>query len=212
MPKQRHFASAYAAVILYYGEPAYLVQPVRAKSRRIWQTRPLMVTRSIMFLFLTLSLASSRYFGWLLTLTDCQDRTALLKAIDYRNLAAVRTLIKAGANVNLRAKADYYSTPLQAAVSKGCMNMAQYLLENGADVNAPPHDIDGATALQFAALEGYTGTAVLLLDKGADVNAPPARLDGRTALERAAKHGRKDMVQLLLTQIIGAGNEQTELH
>jgi ankyrin repeat protein len=142
-----------------------------------------------------------------------ETRTALLEAINENNLATVKKLIMAGADVNAEIKGDIISTPLQAAAEKGSIDIVKLLLEHGANVNAPPHYRYGATALQFAAIGGYTGIAVLLLEKGADVNALPAQIDGRTALEGAAEHGRKDMVRILLiarAQTIGDGGKQYE--
>jgi ankyrin repeat protein len=144
---------------------------------------------------------------------DYGKGTALLEAIDFKDLVVVNELINAGADVNPETRANISHTPLQMAAQTGSIDIVHLLLEHGADVNAPPHYRNGATALQFAAIGGYAGIALLLLEKGADVNASPAQVDGRTALEGAAEHGRKDMVQLLLNagaQIIGIGGEQYE--
>jgi Ankyrin repeats (3 copies) len=144
---------------------------------------------------------------------ESPKRTALLAAIDQKNLALVKALAAAGADANANLTAGIIRTPLQLAVEKASMDIVHVLLQYGADVNAPPHERYGATALQFAAIGGYVGIAYLLLDRGAEVNASPAKIGGRTALEGAAEHGRIDVLQLLLNagaQIIGAGDEQYE--
>jgi len=145
--------------------------------------------------------------------TESPNNTALLAAINQKNIALVTALIAAGVDVNAGLTVRISRTPLQLAVEKGSMDIVHVLLKHGADVNAPPYDRYGATALQFAAIGGYVGIAYLLLERGADVNASPAKIGGRTALEGAAEHGRIDVLQLLLNagaQVIGPGGEQYE--
>lgn len=144
---------------------------------------------------------------------ESTNSTALLVAINQKNLALVNALIAAGVDVNASLTARISRTPLQLAVEEGSMDIVHVLLKHGADVNASPYDRYGATALQFAAIGGYVGIAHLLLERGAEVNAPPAKIGGRTALEGAAEHGRIDVLQLLLNagaQVIGPGGEQYE--
>jgi ankyrin repeat protein len=144
---------------------------------------------------------------------ESTNSTALLVAINQKNLALVNALIAAGVDVNASLTACISRTPLQLAVEEGSMDIVHVLLKHGADVNASPYDRYGATALQFAAIGGYVGIAHLLLERGAEVNAPPAKIGGRTALEGAAEHGRIDVLQLLLNagaQVIGPGGEQYE--
>ena len=123
--------------------------------------------------------------------------TALLSAIDKRDVQKVQLLIDAGADVNWPARRGIKRTPLQMAAEVGSIQLAQFLIDKGGLVNAQPARKRGATALQLAAIGGYVGIAELLLDNGADVNAPPAEMDGRTALEGAAEHGRIDMLGVL---------------
>jgi ankyrin repeat protein len=124
---------------------------------------------------------------------ESSNSTALLAAIDQKNLALVDALVAAGANVNASLTVRISRTPLQLAVEKGSMDIVHVLLKHGADVNAPAYDRYGATALQFAAIGGYVGIAYLLLERGAEVNASAAKIGGRTALEGAAEHGRIDV-------------------
>ena len=123
--------------------------------------------------------------------------TALLAAVDTKDIQKVQLLIDAGADVNRPAMRGIKRTPLQKAAEIGSFGATQILIDNGALVNAQPAKRGGATALQLAAIGGYTGIAELLLDNGADINAPAAKVDGRTALEGAAEHGRIDMLRLL---------------
>jgi ankyrin repeat protein len=144
---------------------------------------------------------------------ESTNSTALLAAINQKNIVLVSALIAAGADANASLTARISRTPLQLAAEEGSIDIAHVLLKHGADVNAPPYNRYGATALQFAAIGGYVGIAYLLLERGAEVNASPAKIGGRTALEGAAEHGRIDVLQLLLNagaQVIGPGGEQYE--
>ena len=123
--------------------------------------------------------------------------TALLVAIDTKDIRKVQLLVDARANVNWPATKGVKRTPLQKAAEVGSFEITQLLIKHGGLVNNEPAVRGGATALQLAAIGGYIGIALLLLEKGANVNAPAAKIDGRTALEGAAEHGRIDMLKLL---------------
>ncbi len=82
------------------------------------------------------------------------------------NPIAALSLIKAGANVNVRDSASV--TALMTAVRNGRNKVATVLLEHGADVNA--QDDRGTTALMLAAGDNDVKLVRLLLDKGAKVN------------------------------------------
>ena len=70
--------------------------------------------------------------------------------------AAVRSLIEAGANVNLATAGDG-SSPLVVAISNGYFDVAQYLLDHGADPNLT--NIDGLAAL-YAVIEAQWPPAI----------------------------------------------------
>ena len=126
-----------------------------------------------------------------------RKQTALLVAIDTKDIHKVQLLVDAGANVNWPATKGIKRTPIQKAAEIGSYAITQLLIKERGLVNNEPAIRGGATALQLAAIGGYIGIAELLLDNGAHVNAPPAKVYGRTALEGAAEHGRIDMLKLL---------------
>lgn len=126
-----------------------------------------------------------------------QRGTALLLAIDTKDMKKVQLLIDAGADVNWPATKGIKRTPIQKAAEIGSFEITQLLIKQGGWVNHEPAVSGGATALQLAAIGGYIGIAKLLLDNDALVNAPSAKVHGRTALEGAAEHGRIDMLKLL---------------
>ena len=131
--------------------------------------------------------------------------TALLAAIDTRNISTVQLMIRHGGDVNFPARGRIKRTPLQRAAEIGSLDIVDLLLNYCANVNAPAAERCGGTALQLAAIGGYIPIACKLLSHGADPNAPASRENGRTALEGAAEHGRLDMVKVLLNGGAGSG-------
>lgn len=113
----------------------------------------------------------------------------------------MQLLLSEGADVNaasLRLSDDTQQTGLQAASSKGDLDIVRLLLDAGALTDINPSVDEVGTALQFSAMEGHFDIVFELLHRGADANAAARGDDGRTALEGAAEHGRLDIVQLLL--------------
>ncbi|KAI6309468.1 hypothetical protein MCOR34_006816 [Pyricularia oryzae] len=122
--------------------------------------------------------------------------TALLLAIEQRNLAMINLLLGLGADIDLPAKLLLRRTPLQAACEIGSTTIVRLLLGKGADVNAPPARMEGGSALRLAAQGGFVGIAELLLSRGAKL-IQDQRLEDMTALEAAAYKGRIHMLKLL---------------
>lgn len=122
--------------------------------------------------------------------------TALLLAIEQRNLAMINLLLDLGADVHLPAKLFLKRTPLQAACEIGSTAIVRLFLERGADVNAPPARVGGGSVLRLAAQGGFVGIAELLLSHGAKL-IPDQPWEDMTALEAAAYKGRIHMLQLL---------------
>jgi uncharacterized protein len=145
------------------------------------------------------------------------------------DLAAVRELLKSGADVN--GAAGDGMTALHWAASRGDAAMTQMLLSAGANIRATTRlgaitalhlasqgghagvvaaliaagaepnlaTTTGATPLMFAARAGSTDTATRLVENGADVNATEKGF-GQTALMIAAGLDRADVVKLLLSR------------
>ena len=128
--------------------------------------------------------------------------TALLVAIEIKQIAMVQLLLDWQADVNKPATMGVQRTPLQKAAEVGSYSIVELLLGRGAEIDAPPAERGGATALQLAAIGGFIGVVELLLNWGADVNKSGAVVYGRTAIEGAAEHGRFDMVKFLHSRCI----------
>lgn len=120
----------------------------------------------------------------------------LIQAAGHGDIAAVKSLLDQGADVNAK---DRHGVPALWLASK--MNhpdIVRQLLERGADVNAK--DRDGVTALMaassFALSGGKRDVVRQLLEKGADVDAKDK--SAVTALIYAAGEDDPDVVRLLL--------------
>jgi ankyrin repeat protein len=136
------------------------------------------------------------------------------------NLELVDTLLRAGANSNLKSirKTEYTSgnydridpctgqkvpvsaehcTPLFQCARNGNINIAQLLINAGCNLNAA--DGDGCTALYVALEEETIDIAELLLSAGASPDIGNSDIDiDNTLLAWAASRRRLDHVELLL--------------
>ncbi|MCW3051418.1 MAG: hypothetical protein JWN14_588 [Chthonomonadales bacterium] len=122
--------------------------------------------------------------------------TALLWAAIRGQAEAAKTLVEAGADVNLGQGDDW--TPLHAAVCDGNdaahVEITRLLLEHGAKPNVRRQD--GWTPLHAAASKGNTATMQILLDKHADVEAADNR--GKTPLTLAVEQKQLEAIKLLI--------------
>ena len=125
------------------------------------------------------------------------QQTALLEAIETRDIDLVELMLNHNANVNREAEYGLKRTPLQKAVEVGSLEIVTLLLNAKADVNGSPSVRGGATALQLAAITGNCNIAATLLAWGADLHASPSTVNGRWPLEGAAEHGRIEMIYFL---------------
>lgn len=118
--------------------------------------------------------------------------SALWAAAGAGHLNVLKTLVRAGANVNHQTKTD--STPLRAACFSGRLDIVKYLTDHQADINIP--NMFNNTCLMIAAYKGYPDIVKFLLDKGADPNKKA--YCGATALHFAAESGHTIIVSDLL--------------
>ncbi len=118
----------------------------------------------------------------------------LTEALKSRDVAQVRSLLAAGADVNEKVRGDY---PLNIAAVYGPAEMVTLLLDAGADIEMP--DRNGLHPLHNAAVSGRKDIVALLLKRGAVVNSKDKQ--GRTPLlSFAASAGSSiDIPKLLLT-------------
>ena len=134
----------------------------------------------------------------LVNMTDKDGRTALYYAVRANSLAAVKTLVAAGADVELRP-ANKESLIMAAIkyndeLDDDAIPMVEYFIEQGVLVNI--HDAQGRTALFHAVLRGNLPAVQLLLRH----HAIPHFCDhtGRTPLLQAVLLEEDDIAMVLL--------------
>jgi uncharacterized protein len=126
----------------------------------------------------------------------------LIDAVKRQSPAAVRTLLRAKADVN--AVAPDGATALHWAANRGNVDIAAMLLKSGAKVDAA-NDF-GVTPLSLACENGDAGMITLLLASGANPNL--ALPSGETPLMTASRTGSAAAVTALLKK--GARVDEAE--
>ncbi len=121
--------------------------------------------------------------------------TPLQWAVYNDDVAEVRRLLKAGANVSIAN--NYGATPMGLAAEVGNAEIIKLLLGAGADAESP--NADGQTALLAVARTGNVEAAKLLLDHGAKVDARE-KWGGQTALMWASARRHPQMMQFLISK------------
>src|SRR5262245_45998433 len=126
---------------------------------------------------------------------DVSGSTPLQWAVYNDDVAEVRRLLKAGANVSVAN--NYGATPMGLAAEVANTEIIKLLLEAGADANSP--NADGQTTLQAVARTGNVEAAELLVKYGATVDARE-RFGGQTALMWASARRQPKMMQFLISK------------
>ncbi|HEU4692897.1 MAG TPA: ankyrin repeat domain-containing protein [Vicinamibacterales bacterium] len=126
----------------------------------------------------------------------------LISAVKQRDVAAVRSLVQARADVN--APGGDGTTALHWAVQADDVDVTTVLIEGGANVTAANRL--GVTPLALAATNGNARLIDALLKAGADPNESTP--EGETVLMTASRTGSSSAVELLLEA--GAGVNATE--
>ncbi|RZC32328.1 Ankyrin repeat domain containing protein [Asbolus verrucosus] len=121
-----------------------------------------------------------------------EGASALWCAACAGHLSVVKTLVKAGADVNHPTKSN--STPLRAACFDGRLDIVKYLTYHRADINIA--NKYNNTCLMIAAYKGHLDVVSFLLENGANPNEKA--LCGATALHFAAECGHVAVVKELL--------------
>lgn len=123
---------------------------------------------------------------------DVEGATPLWSAATAGHIEIVRSLLRAGVDVNHSTKSK--STPLRGACYDGHIDVVRELLEAGAQSNIGNRL--NQTPLMIASGRGHKPVVELLLQWKVDTNI--ASVTGDTALHAAAEKGCLDIVKLLL--------------
>jgi hypothetical protein len=118
---------------------------------------------------------------------------AVHHAVRTGAVGAVRSLLKAGVDVNAVAFSDG-DTPLTIAAFQGHTALVVELIKAGANVNLP--NLNTRTAVMLAAAKGDVASVRALIAAGADVNA--VENNGGTALAWAKNLGHQEIVDMLV--------------
>ena len=134
-------------------------------------------------------------------------QTALKTAVCYGHTNNVLTLIKAGADLNIRTQGhECLTVAFQLLLWSGKYKYVKMLIEAGADVNATMRK-DIQSSLIYTARLGYFKCAKPLLNAGAVVNVRQA--DGYTALEFCLeRHLRTDEDEEAFILLLFAAGEK----
>ena len=119
--------------------------------------------------------------------------TALHFAAFFAKPEAARTLLEAGAPVDVVARNEMRVQPLHSAAAGRQVEICRLLLAAGADVNA--RQAGGYSPLHEAAHNGDPEMVELFLSAGADPNATTD--DGRTSADIADAAGHPDVARRL---------------
>lgn len=94
------------------------------------------------------------------------NNAALFHAVEENNLAAIRSLLQKGADINA-INLMTYRTPLMHAIYLQKSEIARYLITRGANLNQS--DKNNLTALHLAFLKNQLEIAHILMSAGADI-------------------------------------------
>lgn len=132
---------------------------------------------------------------------DEQRRTALMLASKKGHLEIVKTLVNAGATLNLQSNEGGYggNTALMYACRHGHLEIMKILIDSGANLNLRGNEWarEGYTALIYSAYNGHQKIVKALIDAGADVNIKDELLE-RTALIISSEKGYMEVVKVLI--------------
>ena len=121
---------------------------------------------------------------------DARGTTPLAVAIQSGRVEVTKSLVAAGADVNLESS---FGPPLVIAAIRMQAEIAEFLLNKGANPNAK--DTGGRTALLAAVETQQQGLVELLVAKDADVNA--ADQQGRTPMSEANRTRNQEIIDFL---------------
>ena len=127
---------------------------------------------------------------------DRMERTPLLNAVEFNQIANVRVLLENGANPNISK--FYEGSPFHVAIKEKHNEMALLMMKYGADVNLPCPDLfdQDNHPLHLAISNRNVEMAEALINHGCDVECKGS--NGLTPMHHAAKQGFEDIIVALM--------------
>ena len=148
-----------------------------------------------------------------------QEISPLIQAIQSNNLAQVKTIVEAGADVNQVDR--NYQSALKIAIGKGNINIVKYLIESGAEDRNGMYeavksdnialtkylisqDFSIGQAIVYATENNNLAMVKLLAENGADVDFSQKRRKGLfrkyyvSPIDKAMSHNNLEMVNVLI--------------
>lgn len=148
-----------------------------------------------------------------------QESSPLIQAIESNNLAQVKTIVEAGADVNEVDR--HYQSALKIAIGKGNINIVKYLIESGAEDRSGMYEAvktDNVALTKYLISQNFSiGQAIvyatennnlemvkLLAANGADVDFSQKRRKGLfrkyyvSPIDEAVSHNNLAMVNVLI--------------
>ena len=139
--------------------------------------------------------------------------TPIIHAIQHGQLQTVETLLRLGANANLRLPNGLF--PLYLAIQGNYPAIALLLLNQVPGLQISEKLDNGMTALHLAIELNLEEVALLLIEKGALLDAK-RKSDGFTPYHVTAKKGKIDLIKAMLakglTPTIALESQKTALH
>ena len=130
-------------------------------------------------------------------ISENTGKTLLNAAIVRHDLAKIKILVKAGANVN--TKDINGLSPLHLSAQDGYKDITEFLLQNGASINIT--DSENCTPLHYAVTFERVDSVKFLVEKGADLSIK-SRLKSQTPLDIARKNNLLEISEILVKKTL----------
>ena len=133
-----------------------------------------------------------------INIQEQDNRTPLLRAAQFNQIANVRVLLENGANPNIPSKYSFEGNPFHEAIKRKHNEIALLMMKHGADIYSPCSDLFGNEhpPLHLAILHQNQGMVKALIKHGCDIESKG--IDDFTSLHIAAQKGFEDILETLL--------------
>ena len=133
-----------------------------------------------------------------INIQDQDNRTPLLRATQFNQMANVRVLLENGADPNIPSKFSLVGNPFHEAIKRKHNEIALLMMKHGANIYMPCSDLFGNEhpPLHLAILHQNQEMVKALIEHGCDIEYKG--IDDFTPLHIAAQKGFEDILETLL--------------